>query len=102
MIDLSRLKKHLRVDADFTGDDDLIAGYEASAISAFELWTNRTLLPSDGVLPDPVGNAMLATPAIEQGVLMLVGHWYDAREASPEDMPSSTRALWRPHRWVNL
>lgn len=30
---------------------------------------------------DPVGNALVITKAISQGALLLIGHWYAAREA---------------------
>ncbi len=105
MIDLPIVKAHLRVDHD--DEDALIEGYRDAAISAFETWTNRTLVEPGGVLPDPIGNAMLMTRAISQGALLLIGHWYNSRETVvvgtiTSELPMATNALWKPHRWVNV
>lgn len=105
MIDLSIVKVHLRVDGD--DDDGLIEGYVAAAISAFETWTNRKLVAEGQPLPDPVGRALVITQSIRQGALLLVGHWYANRESVAvgtiaTEMPMATKALWSPHRWVNV
>ncbi|MVF50586.1 phage gp6-like head-tail connector protein [Pseudomonas monteilii] len=105
MIDLATVKAHLRVDGD--EEDSLILGYADAAISTFELWTNRRLIAEGEPLPEPVGNALLFRKSIQQGVLLLVGHWYATREAVAvgtiaTEMPLATQALWKPHRWVNV
>ncbi|MCF5044292.1 phage gp6-like head-tail connector protein [Pseudomonas sp. PA-7-1E] len=105
MIDLPIVKAHLRVDHD--DEDALIEGYRDAALSAFETWTNRTLVDPEGTLPDPVGNALLMTKAIKQGALMLIGHWYSDKESVviggvAVELPMATSALWKPHRWVNI
>nr|WP_218179685.1 head-tail connector protein [Pseudomonas gingeri] len=99
------VKAHLRVDHD--DEDALIQGYTDAALSAFETWTNRTLIDPDEVLPDPVGNALLMTKSIKQGAFLLIGHWYSNRETVvtgtiATDLPLATNALWKPHRWVNV
>ncbi len=105
MIDLPIVKAHLRVDHD--DEDALIEGYRDAALSAFETWTNRTLVDPETALPDPVGNALLMTKAIEQGALLLIGHWYSSRETVvigtiTAELPMATNALWMPHRWANV
>lgn len=105
MIDLPIVKAHLRVDHD--DEDALIEGYRDAALSAFETWTNRTLVDPDAALPEPVGNALLMTKAIHQGALLLIGHWYSGRETVvigtiTAELPMATSALWKPHRWVNI
>lgn len=105
MIDLALVKSHLRVDGD--DEDSLIQGYADAALSAFELWTNRTLIEPAGSLPDPVGNALLMTKSIQQGALLLIGHWFGNRESVvvgtiTAELPMATNALWRPHRWSNI
>lgn len=105
MIDLSIVKVHLRVDH---GDEDaLIEGYRDAALSAFETWTNRTLIGPEAALPDPVGNALRMSKSIQQGALLLIGHWYSSRETVvigtiTAELPMATNALWKPHRWVNI
>jgi hypothetical protein len=105
MLDMAIVKAHLRVDGD--DDDALIQAYVDAAFSAFTVWTNRTLVDPGDALPDPVGSAMLPTKAVEQGALLLVGHWYANRESAvvgvtAAELPQSTNALWRPYRWVNV
>lgn len=105
MIDLAIVKAHLRVTHD--AEDDLIQGYTDAALSAFELWTNRELIEEGGVLPDPVGKALIITKSIRQGALLLIGHWYASRESVvigtiTAELPMATNALWAPHRWVNV
>lgn len=105
MIDLATVKAHLRVDGD--DEDSLIQGYTDAALSTFELWTNRKLIEEGEPLPDPVGNALSFRKSIQQGALLLIGHWYATREAVAvgtiaTEMPMATLALWKPHRWVNI
>lgn len=105
MIDLPIVKAHLRVDHD--DEDALIEGYKDAALSAFETWTNRTLVDPAESLPDPVGNALWMSKSIQQGALLLIGHWYGSREAVvigtiTAELPMATNALWKPHRWVNV
>ena len=78
MIDLPIVKAHLRVDHD--DEDALIEGYRDAALSAFETWTNRTLTDPAQALPDPPGNAIALSKSIQQGALLLIGHWYANRE----------------------
>ncbi|MBJ2263723.1 head-tail connector protein [Pseudomonas sp. MF6787] len=105
MIDLPIVKVHLRVDHD--DEDALIEGYRDAALSAFETWTNRTLVDPAEPLPDPVGNALWMSKSIQQGALLLIGHWYGSRESVvigtiTAELPMATNALWKPHRWVNI
>lgn len=105
MIELATVKTHLRVDDD--SEDTLIAAYIDAAFGAFELWTNRKLLSTAEPMPEPVGNALRITKAIEQGALLLIGHWYANRESVvigtiTAELPMATNALWKPHRWVNI
>ena len=105
MIDLALVKAQLRVDHD--EEDELIQGYMDAALSAFETWTNRTLVDPEEELPEPVGNALRMTKSIKQGALLLIGHWYGARETVvvgtiTSELPMATNALWKPHRWMNV
>ena len=105
MIALSLVKQQLRVFHD--DEDQLIQGYTEAALSAFESWTNRTLIDPAHALPDPPGNAIALSKSIQQGALLLIGHWYANRETvavgvSAIELPMATNALWKPHRWVNV
>lgn len=105
MIGLSMVKAHLRVRHDH--EDEYIQALADAAAQAFNDQTNRTLVePTEG-LPDPLGNALHPTKAIQQGILLLVGHWYVNREdvvigTIATSLPKATEFLWRPYRWVNV
>ena len=75
MIDLARLKLHLRVDGD--EEDSLIAGYLEAAKAHVAMHCDRELVESVPAGPEQ----MAFTPDVEQAVLLLVGHWYANREA---------------------
>lgn len=105
MIDPVMVKAHLRVRHAL--EDAYINGLVAAAAQAFNDQTNRTLIEPTEPLPDPVGNALHPTKAIQQGMLLLVGHWYVNREdvvigTIATALPRATDFLWRPYRWVNV
>jgi len=104
MIDLAVVKNHLRVDYD--EEDALIQLYIDAAYDAFADWTNRTLYGAASPLPDPPENAMNITKSVEQGALLLIGHWYANRESvtvgAASELPMATKALWMPHKWAHL
>ncbi len=75
MINLARVKLHLRVDGD--EEDTVIAGYFEAAKSHVAMHCDRILVEAEPVGPDEMG----LTPDVEQAILLLVGHWYANREA---------------------
>lgn len=75
MIDLERVKLHLRVDGD--EEDTLIGGYIEAAKSHVAMHCDRELVESAPVEPAQMGT----TPDVEQAILLLVGHWFANREA---------------------
>ncbi|WP_122679945.1 head-tail connector protein [Pseudomonas viridiflava] len=75
MIELSLVKAHLRVDHD--AEDDLIQGYLDGALSHVEMHCDRVLVEGVPVIPEQMG----LTKDVRQAVLLLVGHWYENREA---------------------
>lgn len=75
MIDLARVKLHLRVDGD--EENTVIAGYFEAAKSHVAMHCDRILVEADPAGPDEMG----LTPDVEQAILLLVGHWYANREA---------------------
>ncbi|MBK3444113.1 head-tail connector protein [Pseudomonas lactis] len=75
MINLARVKLHLRVDGD--EEDTVIAGYFEAAKSHVAMHCDRILVEAEPAGPDEMG----LTPDVEQAILLLVGHWYANREA---------------------
>ena len=105
MLDLVNVKAHLRVR--HSHEDAYIEGLVAAAAQAFNDQTNRVLVATGVALPDPVLNSLHPTKAIEQGMLLLVGHWFVNREdvvigTIATALPRATDFLWRPYRWMNV
>lgn len=75
MIDMERVKLHLKVDGE--EEDALIAGYFEAAKSHVAMHCDRELVEGAPAGPEQMG----FTPDVEQAVLLLVGHWYANREA---------------------
>ncbi|AJO76492.1 head-tail connector protein [Pseudomonas sp. MRSN 12121] len=99
MLDLARVKIHLKVDDD--EEDQLIGGYLESAKSHVAMHCDRVLVEVDPMEPEQMG----LTPDVEQAILLLVGHWYANREAvvigaAPSAVPLAVeRLLWYRKRF---
>lgn len=75
MLDLDRVKLHLRVDG--SEEDAVISGYVEAAKAHVAMHCDRELVDTVPTGPEQ----MAFTPDVEQAVLLLVGHWYANREA---------------------
>lgn len=99
MLDLDRVKLHLRVDG--SEEDVVISGYVEAAKAHVAMHCDRVLVEIDPVGPEEMG----FTPDVEQAVLLLVGHWYANREAvviggAPVEVPLAVeRLLWYRKRF---
>ncbi|NMZ09046.1 phage gp6-like head-tail connector protein [Pseudomonas proteolytica] len=95
MIDLARVKLHLRVDGD--QENTLITGYIEGAKSHVAMHCDRELVEGSPVEPDQMG----ITADVEQAILLLVGHWYENREdAAAGVTPTAVeRLLWYRKRF---
>ena len=82
------IKIHIR--SDRTDEDDYLLLLRDAAVSHFADHTGQIL--ADDV---PV------YPAIQQGLLLLISHWYENREMTTErplsEAPAATYALWSPY-----
>lgn len=75
MLDLARVKLHLRLDGD--EEDSIVTGYIEAAKAHVAMHCDRVLVETDPIGPEEMG----LTPDVEQAILLLVGHWYANREA---------------------
>lgn len=90
IIDLDAAKSHLNVTTD--ADDAVIT----IQIAAAELWIGRWL-------PVPLAEMEEVPADLRQAVLMLVGHWYENREATivgvnAEAIPFGVQEIIDAHR----
>lgn len=100
LVDLATAKSHLRI---FHTDDDATIGlYVDAAESIVAEYLDRIVVPSGEALPDDP-YAMHSTPAIAAAILLLVGDFYENREADPDAtgdavLPNAVRSLLAPWR----
>lgn len=108
MIELSTVKEHCRIEPDFTDDDNLLEIYSGAAKRHVEKWTRRKLyqLNTDpGFETDE--DHLLLDDDIRGAMLLLIGHWYENREAAivgqtVTSMPLAVEALLQPYRIYGL
>ncbi|WP_299259763.1 head-tail connector protein [uncultured Kushneria sp.] len=108
MLDLETMKQHLRLETDFDDDNDLLDIYAGAAKRHVENYTDRTLYATDqqaGYFDDP--KALLLDDDITTAMLLLVGHWYENREAvtpgvSITETPMAVPMLLWPHRRLGV
>lgn len=104
MLDLALVKEHCRIDPDVDEDDQLLKTYIAAAARYVENYTRRHLYKSaddDGYADDC--DRLLLTEEVQAAMLLLVGHWYENREAtvtgqSTSKVPLAVDSLLQPHK----
>ena len=92
ILTLAEVKTHLRVGSDAT-EDALITTYITAAREYVEGYQNRVFLSSDEEV-----EAETMTGVEKAACLLLIGHWYEHREAvvlgtPPSDVPFAVKAL---------
>ena len=92
ILTLSEVKTHLRVGSDAT-EDALITTYITAAREYVEGYQNRVYLSSDEAV-----EAETMTGIEKAACLLLIGHWYENRQAvvlgtPPSEVPFAVKAL---------
>ena len=92
ILTLAEVKTHLRVGSD-TSEDSLITTYISAAREYIEGYQGRIYLSTDEEV-----TAETMTGVEKAACLLLIGHWYEHREAvvfgsAPSDVPFAVKAL---------
>lgn len=95
-IKIDEIKQHCRIEQEFKDDDALLTAYAEAAIDACQRHIGKQF--SDEV---PF------TPALRVGCLLLIGFWYENREAvrsgdRASELPFTTKTLWSYYRDVGI
>lgn len=109
MLELDIIKVHCRIEPDVIDDDDLLDTYANAARRLVESHTGRTLYATQVEVPkDADGNptddhALVLDDSITTAMLLLIGHWYESREAAvigtiSSELPLAVDALITPYR----
>lgn len=96
-------------DTDDTGgehpDNSYLMRLIKAAILAFQNSTNRILYPDEPLPDEAPNNALQMDALIQQGLLMLISHWYENRVIVGNvvaKIPYSFDFIAEPHRWFHL
>lgn len=106
MLTLETIKQHCR--ADGSDDDVLLAQYHLAAQEALKMHTSRRWYDSATDVPEDDPCGLPYNDAVNQAMLLLIGHWYAHREAvlgmvsAPQEMPLGFWALVQPYRVYGL
>ncbi|MFI2810146.1 head-tail connector protein [Microbulbifer sp. JSM ZJ756] len=99
ILDLALVKKHLIVEH---GDDDVyLTSLCEAAEQQFNDYTGRVLYAEGADLSAAPENALEVTEAIQLGAAVLVAALYENREGL-QALPTPTRMLWNPYRWLRV
>ena len=93
ILTLAEVKTHLRVGSDDSAEGALIKTYITAARQYVEGYQNRVYLSSDEAV-----EAETMTGVEKAACLLLIGHWYENRQAvvlgtPPSEVPFAVKAL---------
>jgi len=114
MLDLSIIKPHVRLELANTEEDVLLETYATAAQRLVENQTARTLyatageIPTDSKTGEPTDDsALVLDDDLTTAMLLLIGHWFENREAvvigsTPSELPLAVEALIAPYRHYQI
>ena len=103
MLTLETIKQHCRVD-DST-DDTLLDQYRQAAIEVLQQQTSRRWYESADEIPEDDPCGLPYNSAVNNAMLLLIGHWYTHREQMGDvmdELPNGFWALVQPYRNYGL
>ncbi|MBL5963959.1 phage gp6-like head-tail connector protein [Lelliottia amnigena] len=103
LVELSEIKSQLRLEPDYTEEDDYLTLIGEAAEAKTESYLNRRLYSQTATIPDSDPDGMYLTKDIRLGLLFLITHFYENRSTVSEvemvEMPLTYTWLVGPHRF---
>lgn len=98
MLTIEQIRLHCRIDGD--EEDSLLENYRFAAAEVLKTHTGRNWYAQSDLIPAGDSDGLSYNPAVNQAMLLLVGHWYANREMdfSSNDIPMSFWHLIQPYR----
>lgn len=101
---MKQIKLQLRVDEDFTDEDEILELYGTAAENAAIKTLNRNLYPD--TVPETDCDGMVIVSDITLAMLMTVSHWYKNRAPvtpfEQSEIPMTYRFLLNPYRIIPI
>lgn len=106
LLKLEEIKSQLRLDEDFTQEDELLKLIGGAVQKRTENFLNRNLYEKDIAIPDSDPDGLNLSDDILLGMLLLVTHWYENRSTVTEveklELPMAFDWLVGPYRYIPL
>lgn len=104
LLELSEIKRQLRLEDDYTEEDELLNMIGSAVEARTVAFLNRTLYETSVPSDDPDG--LVIKDDIRMGMLLLATHFYENRSSVSEvektEMPQSYTWLVGPYRFIPL
>ncbi|SDO72583.1 Phage gp6-like head-tail connector protein [Halomonas shengliensis] len=114
MLELEIIRQQCRLEPDDTDEDALLETYATAAQRLVENQTGRTLYATEGEIPvdaetgEPTDeHALVLDDDLTTAMLLLIGHWFENREAVvigtiTSELPLAVEALIAPYRHYQI
>lgn len=106
LLTLSEIKLQLRLEDDYTEEDELLTLIGSAVESRTVTFLNRTLYEKNAGVPNTDPDGLVLTDDIRMGMLLLVTHFYENRSSVSDvektEMPQSYTWLVGPYRFIPL
>ncbi|MCS2162968.1 head-tail connector protein [Scandinavium sp. H11S7] len=102
LITLEDIKSQLRLEADYSEEDQYLALIGKAAESRMSEYLNRNIYVEGTTIPPTDPDGMIIPASLRLALLLLVTHFYENRSAVSEvemvELPMAFTWLARPHR----
>lgn len=106
LLTLEQIKLNLKLEVDYTEEDELLEMIGEDVQDRTETYLNRTLYKTAADIPDTDPDGLALKGDIRRGMLLLITHYYENRGASSEvehtEMPFGYVQLVGPYRFIPL
>lgn len=104
ILTLPEIKRQLRLEEDYSEEDDLLSALGAAAESRTSNYLNRKLYEEE--VPETDEDGLLLPDDVRQAMLMLVTHLYENRSSVSDseisEMPQAFEWMVGPYRYIPL
>jgi hypothetical protein len=106
LVTLQELKRQLKLEDDFTEEDELLNLLGGVVQTRTETFLNRKLYAATEAVPEADPDGLKLPDDVKLGMLMLATHFYENRSSVSEvdqlEMPLSYKWLVGPYRFIPL
>ncbi|WJV61360.1 head-tail connector protein [Pectobacteriaceae bacterium C52] len=106
LLTLDQIKRQLRLESDYTDEDELLTLLGTAVQRTTETYVNRNLYPSAQDIPDTDPDGLALSDDIRLAMLLLLTHWYENRSSVSDfekaEVPQGYAWIVGPYRYIPL